>query len=853
MICLAVLAGGTPAQRVLWHSSGCTETAQAVNSTTSVSDERGLVALDQALREAANPFTVLSIGARPGDEDDGTLAYLRKRLGARVVMLLATHGEGEESATRNEMDEDLGAVRTREAIEAARLIGADLFFLNLRDFGYSKPGDEALRVWGHAEALRRMVRAIRSLRPDVIITNHDEKSGEGIEQTVALVALEAFAAAADTKVAPEAGFEAWDTRRLFLRCGTSAADTSINLDQYDKPRGASCAQIGLAAHQRFISRGSNLDRMTPDRSTSNYRLAKSAASDLFKRGDGLFDGLRIPENVRRSIEPPRVGDSSLVDAIAAGDRLVEALQEKLIEKRAEGSADTMHERYGAEFVRVVRFTSAIERALVLALGLRFEITLSDNVVVPGQKLVARLTFRNGSGRTFPIVFSTPDRLLAPDRHLNYKTTDTIGVGANGLASLEFEYDVAKDAELTLPHSAQLYDEEYFPVGSSLPGAHPAEAFGARLLCSADVGLGQVSIRLAALARFDVAAPAEISTIPFALLKDWSTPREIEFPVRVRNRTPGPMAGALWVVPLALADDDYDPVHVSFAREDDQITITLKLRLPILKPPLAPDVLLEFRRQKPASTEPLASAKIDVRAIDLDSPRDLNVGYISGHGDWLSIPLAELGVQHSAIPVERLSLTEHGNAARINQSLVGCGDLARFDTIIIDEDAYFANPELMPSNRCLLRYTRQGGNLIVLSQQPRDWNFILSGSQLAPHSIELSADRIAYEGSRIKILDAEQFVMTSPNKISSKDFEGWVVERARNIPRRWATEYKALLETSDPGEDSNQGVLLFARYGEGTYVITSLAWRRQLIAGNPGAYRLFANLVSVRKMKAATPR
>jgi len=123
--------------------------------------------------------------------------------------------------------------------------------------------------------------------------------------------------------------------------------------------------------------------------------------------DGLFAGLTLPENLSRSIAAPRVGDLKIVDAISTGDRLIDALIEKLIEKRAEGTVDDMHARYGAEFVRVVRFTATLERAIALALGLNLEVTLSDRVVVPGQTLSARLVVRNGSVRPLPVVFSAP--------------------------------------------------------------------------------------------------------------------------------------------------------------------------------------------------------------------------------------------------------------------------------------------------------------------------------------------------------------------------------------------------------------------------------------------------------------
>ncbi len=852
VIALALLAGGTAPRY-----SGFALPPPAQHSQATIEDERGIVALDQALREITNPFTVLCIAARPGDEDYGALAYVRKKLGARTVILFATRGEGEDSPARAELDQELGAVRTREAIEAARVIGSDVFFLNLRDIGHSKSADEALSAWGHDEALRRMVRAIRLLRPDVIITNHRAKTGEAAEQAVARLALEAFNAAGATELAPEAGSAVWTVRRFFERTDDATAGVKIDLNEYDHVRGMTYAQIGLAARHRFLSRGASLDRLTRERETSYYMLIAFAPDDTLKPDaesrTGLLGGLTLPENLSRSIAQPRVGDLGVMDAIATGERLIDALIEKLVEKRAEGTADVMHERYGSEFVRVVRFTAALERAIALALGLNLAVTISDRVVVPGQTFSAIVVLRNGGVRAFPVVFSTPERLLAPNKNPPYKDSDVIGVGSGGIAIREFEYEIAKDALPTLPHSTHLYDEDYYAVGSTLPGAQPAAPFGGRLVVSAEIALGQVNIRLGALARFDIASPVEISTVPFALVRAWSKPRDITFPVRVRNRTPGRLVGALWVVPLALADDDYDPVHIAFAREDEEVTIKLKLRLPILKPPLAPDVLIEFRREKPAASDALGSAKIAVRAVDFEVVEGLKAGYIPGMDDWLSFALTELGVEHGELKIDDISVTEHGNANSAAQSRIGCGDLARFDTIIVDSNAYATHPELMRHNRCLLRYVRQGGNLVVLSQRPDDWNLVLANTQFAPYPLKLSKDRITIETAAVKILDRDHPLMSNPNKITPKDFDGWIVERAVNIPREWSSEYTPLLESSDPGEEPNRGGWLVARYGEGTYIYISLSMRRQLLAGAAGAYRVFANLIGLPKMKAATPR
>jgi hypothetical protein len=550
--------------------------------------------------------------------------------------------------------------------------------------------------------------------------------------------------------------------------------------------------------------------------------------------------------------PPRVGDQSLLEAIGQREALIDALIEKLVEKRAEGTPDEMHARYGAEFVRATRFIETLQRALALALGLDFQVTIADRTVVPGQKLSARLTLRSSSNRAFAVVFHTPEQILAADKRPGLKESEAVGLGPFGFASHDVEYETQKDARISVPHAEHVYEEEYYPVGSSLPGAHAQEPFGHRLLAIAEVGLGQVSVTLAALARFDVAPGVEVSTIPFAIVKDWSTEREIEFPVRVRNRTPGELSGALWVVPLALSEDDYEPAHISFAREDEEITIRLRLRLPILKPPLSPDVLIEFRRDKPASGSTLASAKVEVKAMGFEVVEGVKVGFVRGLDTSLSFALTQLGVDHGEIAVNTISATEHGKGAQTAGTLRGCGDLARFDTIIIDSLAFVAHPELVSSTGCLLRYVKQGGSLVVFQQQADDWNLVLSRAQVMPFPISLSKERITIETAPVKILDAEHLLMSKPNKVAAQDFEGWIDERAANLPREWATEYTPLLESSDPGQEPRRGGLLVAKYGEGSFIYTSYAWRRQLLAMNPGAYHILANLISYSKLVKKLP-
>ncbi|MCI0485855.1 MAG: PIG-L family deacetylase [Blastocatellia bacterium] len=844
-----------------------TRNAKAVPLTRAPAPEQGLVALDQALKELTNPFTVMSVAAHPEDVDYGTLAYYRKKLGARTAIVFVTRGEAGRRADQHDPDENRGVARTREAARAARLLGADAYFLNLRDFGEAKTPEEVFSVWGHQEALGRMVRAIRSIRPDVIITDHDPETGEGQHRATARLTLEAFEAASDARKFVqypdrEGGddFPAWQVRRIFRRSFKNTIGVMINLNEYDHLRGRTYAQIAREAKRNLRPQLDREDHARSETERNYYQLARSAYDEKALFGGTLFDGLLLPDSLRRSLEPPRVAQTAATqypdrkggDSSATRARMIESLREKLIEKRAEGSLKEIQNRYGAEFHRMVRFIEGVERALGLALGISFEITLSDTLLVAGQKVTARLSFHNGSSALLPLAFHTPESLPAPGHKPAYKVSEVIQAASNQTISKEIEYELPKDAPLTLPHSDHLYEENHYRATNKMYSfSAPSEAsesrpFGNRLIALAEIGLGPTVFSLSATVRFDVAPPVEISTIPFALIKNWSEARDFRVDVRLRNRTPGELAGALWVVPLAITVDEYEPVHVRFALEDQEIRVRLNLKLPILRPPLVPDILIEFRREKPAPPTPLASSKITVLAAEFTAAEGIRVGYIRGFDDWLALALAELGVEHRELTLDEISAFEHGHTDQAKAATAdGCARLAVFDTIIVDELATAARPELDALNRCLLEYARRGGNLIVFYQRPKDWTRAASGPP-APFPIKLSNKSITVEAAPVKIISQDHPLMRKPNEITEKDFEGWTKDRAHYLPEDWAVWYTALLESADPGEEAQRGGLLAARYEGGTYVYVSYDLRQQSLSANKGAYRLLANLISLAK-------
>jgi hypothetical protein len=125
---------------------------------------------------------------------------------------------------------------------------------------------------------------------------------------------------------------------------------------------------------------------------------------------------------------------------------------------------------------------------------------------------------------------------------------------------------------------------------------------------------------------------------------------------------------------------------------------------------------------------------------------------------------------------------------------------------------------------------------------------LKTKDIGPFPLEISRDRVTDENAEVRILAPDNPVMNVPNKITADDFKGWVQERGLYFPNKWDSHYTAILSSNDPGEKPMDGGLLIAKHGDGYFVYTGYSWFRQLPAGVPGAYRLFANLVSLRNAK-----
>jgi hypothetical protein len=250
--------------------------------------------------------------------------------------------------------------------------------------------------------------------------------------------------------------------------------------------------------------------------------------------------------------------------------------------------------------------------------------------------------------------------------------------------------------------------------------------------------------------------------------------------------------------------------------------------------------VDYPHIRPRSWTQASTAMVNVAPLEM--ARLKRVGYIRGASDRVPEALASVGV-----PIELL-----------NPAILERGDLSTYDAIVVGSRAYETDPALVENNARLLAYARNGGLVIVQYQQQMFFNgrfapfelkvggeqIILDpggGTRTGP---QIGHDRVADETAPVRIIDPSSAVINRPNRIGPSDWEGWVQERGLYFARSWDEAYKPVLEMADPGEAPLRGGLLVAKYGRGTYVYTGISFFRELPAGVPGAFRLFANLLAL---------
>ncbi|HEX8283815.1 MAG TPA: PIG-L family deacetylase [Pyrinomonadaceae bacterium] len=796
------------------------------------------------LRTLAVAGSVLYVGAHPDDENTALLAYLARGRGARTAYLSLTRGDGGQNLLGPEKGELLGVVRTQELLAARRLDGAEQFFTRAIDFGFTKSPEETFRFWDHDAVLADVVWVVRRFRPDVIVARFPTtgEGGHGQHTASAILAGEAFDAAADPARFPEQlkeGVRPWKAKRLvwnvFNFRGEAPKDAdkmlSVDVGGYDPLLGKSYAEIAAASRTMHKSQAQGTpERRGPAPNYFAHIKGEPASKDLFdgvdlswQRFEGGAAVGRLLEEAARAYDP--ANPSAVLPTLVGAYRAMEGLS-----AGAQVSGDPLVGAKREELLRV----------MLACAGLWVEAVAAEPYVVQGGEVKVTTTLVNRSG--FP---------------LRLEKAGASSAGADILrAELKRNQPLASDANMRVPPEAP-YSQPYW--------------------LREEPGRGLFKTKAQQLIGEPEDAPALKAPVSLVFGNE-TRPVRFDVPVLYRwtDRVNGDMYRPVVVVPevaVALGErtlvfPDRQPKRLRVTLRNNTAADsagTLRLRLPAgwtASPAEIPVALKgkgeEFRATF-SVTPPAAASTAALAAeyesagktfthglLEIDYPhiprqtlfpaaaaglvrvdvakRGSRVGYVMGSGDEVPEALRQVGYEVTLLSDEDLE----------------AADLSRFDAVVTGVRAYNTRAALRRQQRRLLEYVERGGTLVVQYNTPER---ALEGTQLGPRPFKLGPERVTDEDAAVQMLAPGDALLNSPNRITDADFQGWVQERGLYFASEWDAAYTPLFASHDPGAPDLKGLTLVARHGKGTYVFTALAFFRQLPAGVPGAYRLFANMIS----------
>jgi len=835
-------------------------------------EDRGAMGLAQALKRLDIVESVLHTGAHPDDENSSLLAWLSRGKGVRTAYLSATRGDGGQNLLGTELFEPLGVIRTEELLAARQFDHAQQFFSPNFDFGFSKTASETLSKWGRDNLLADYVRVIRQFRPEIIISRFSgtPSDGHGHHQASGIITPEAYKAAADAAFCPECG-KPWQAKKLYLNVmepgqrgqasqrgqtlplAQAAAPPrpgiDINVGEFDPDLGRSYNEIAIEGRSLHRSQGQGGAREKGPRKTRLSLINKSInVSDTAE----LFAGTLYKLTDLAQLEPALAPDlNSIEQKIAAvRDKALAAHSPDLVPGLADALKAFQQIRAKAKNEHVQFLLNLKEpdfhEAIRLAAGLVVDVLASDATLIPGQEFTLSVDVINGGPYDLTSVKTSPQ--LPPGWDAEFDgSSGSLGPGEK--STQRFKVKVGPNAPVTEPYWLQkprVGDRFQWPQGSAATMPFdpplldtivevPYQGTTIQMHRSAefrrvDSLYGEQRILLNVVPEVSLRVTPEIGIVPIA------ADRKKEFTVYVESQNPNAietqvrlMVPAGWVVtPPART--------VKFAKKGEKASLPFTVTVPSVSGDFKVRAvaslgnkefktgyeLIAYPHIQPHYVYSDAESKVEVFDVKTQAT---TIGYVDGAGDTVPEALKQLGIS-----VTRLSSQDLASA-----------DLSKFQTIILGVRAYAVRDDLRAYNSRLLDYVKNGGTLIVQYNRRGE----IRDAQYGPYPYTINDNiRVTDELAPVKILDSTNSLLNVPNKITSEDFQSWVQERGTYFLEKWDPQYEPLLESNDPGEPPRDGGLVVAKYGKGTYIYSGYVFFRELQSGVKGAFRLFANLVSV---------
>jgi LmbE family N-acetylglucosaminyl deacetylase len=840
--------------------------------------DQGAAGLGQALKRLQTTASALHTAAHPDDEDSGLLAYLARREQARTAYLSLNRGDGGQNVVGEELFESLGVIRTEELLQARRLDGGSQYFTRVMDYGFSKKREEAARIWGERETLGDMVRAIRLYRPLVIISRFTgtPADGHGQHQLAGYLTPLAFKAAADPNEFAEhfnEGLKPWQAKKLYVSQSfgnnpTNQPTLTLNTGEFNSLIGRSYFEIAMEGRSQHKSQEMGMLELR-GKQISGLRLLESTAKKVVSESS-VFDGIDtsiegIADLANDSSEPFRAKLKALQMTAAEALKSYDPYApQALIPILARG----YKEAYDAELSTRNPQSKALlkekqrefAKALQMAAGVVVDALSSTETIVAGDS--AEISVRVFAPETADVKVVDVS-LKAPAEWTSIKTDEpplspSTSFRPRREASLGaafFKITTPADAKLTQPYWLESprknYNFDWSNAGDSknLP-------FGPSLMTAVlklSVGGQEIPVEREVQYRYSDDIRGEIRrdvnvvpAVTIGLQSDLlispvsEKPQKHRIVMTVENNSTGVAKGNAKIdLPASWISE---PASAPFflPRKGDKMALTFDVTIsPNTKPDayrLAAKALIDgksFDQKVQEIAYPhiqthriYSKAYVTARVMDLKIA-PVKIGYIMGSGDKVPDAIRRMGL----------------DVTMLDEKMLSTGELSQFDTIVVGVRASQVRPDYVSNNGRLAEFMKNGGTLIVQYQQPEYIRL-----NLPPYPAKMDGNfRVTDENAAVKVLQPEHPVFNFPNKIGDADWLNWVQERnLYSFTDFDAAKYTPLLESHDEGEPERNGAMVYAEVGKGKYIYTAYSWFRQLPVGNPGAYRIFANMLSLPK-------
>lgn len=801
--------------------------------------------IHQAVKKLNFLGSVLYLAAHPDDENTRLISYMSNHVKARTAYLSLTRGDGGQNLIGPELRELLGVIRTQELLAARRTDGGEQRFTRANDFGYSKHPDETLAIWNKNEVLSDVVLAIRQFKPDIIINRFDHRSPgttHGHHTSSAMLSVEAFDLANDKNAYPDQvkKYGTWQPKREFFNTSWWFYGSEEKFEEADKTNllnfdigvyypalGVSNNEIAALASSQHLCQG--FGRLSQRGSQTEYiELIKG---DLPKDKSNIFDGINTTwtrvkggekiETILKNVE----SNFNFENPAAHLDQLLQARQLIFAIDSPQWKDQKIKE---------------INKIIEACAGLYLEASANTPTASTGQIIDIDIEALNRSNATIKLDSYTIS---------NNNTNSFYGklLKANDKQELKEKITIANTLQPTGPYwlnqkgSLGMYKVE----DKSLIGK-PETPRAITIDFNLNINGFPFTVTKDLVYRYSKPDKGELYR-PFEIIPEASAKinqkviifendQQKEIPVTVKAGKDN-LEGYITIA---------HPNGWSVFPEKQKITIANKGQeqtfiFTIIPPKnqseglISPIVtigdktytkeLVEINYEHiPFQTVLLPSESKIVR-LDIKK-RGENIAYIEGAGDVVPESLKQIGYNVMILQPEEITPER----------------LSAFDAVVVGIRAYNIVESLKFKQDILFDFVEKGGNMIVQYNTNRG----IKVDNIAPFNLQLSRDRVTDENAEVTLLAPNHELLNFPNKITTKDFEGWTQERGLYFPDQWSSDFTPILSMHDKDETAKTGSLLVAKHGKGHYIYTGLSFFREFPVGVSGAYRLFANMLSIGK-------